>query len=197
MTIFAEHYQRNSWGCSESVSGEGSTLDQTAAIRAALPQLIKDFQIQTMLDIPCGDFNWMKLLDLPIQYLGADVVEDIVAENKRRFGNHSRSFTRLDLTGDTLPKVDLIFCRDCLFHFSFEHISSALGNMKRSGSRFLLTTTNTQLRQNRDIVTGEFRRLNLQIPPFSLPAPLVIIDEQCPNPDKPDKCMGLWRISEL
>ena len=115
MTIFAEHYQRNSWGCSESVSGEGSTLDQTAAIRAALPQLIKDFQIQTMLDIPCGDFNWMKLLDLPIQYLGADVVEDIVAENKRRFGNHSRSFTRLDLTGDTLPKVDLIFCRDLIY----------------------------------------------------------------------------------
>jgi hypothetical protein len=197
MTIFVEHYQENSWGCSESVSGEGSTLDQTVAIRVALPQVIKDFQIQTMLDIPCGDFNWMKLLDLPVHYIGADVVENIVVENQKRFGNHSRSFTKLDLTGDTLPKVDLIFCRDCLFHFSYNHIFSALSHIKRSCSRYLLTTTNTQLHQNKNIVTGEFRRLNLQISPFSLPAPLLIIDEKCPNPDKPDKCMGLWRICDL
>jgi hypothetical protein len=197
MTVFKEHYVRNTWGCSESVSGEGSTLEQTAAIRGTLPQLIKDFRIQTMLDIPCGDFHWMKLLDLPVQYIGGDVVGEIVAEDERRFANHARSFTKLDLTVDALPKVDLIFCRDCLFHFSYSDIFSALGNVKRSGSRYIMTTTNTQLEQNKNIVTGEFRRLNLQIAPFSLPAPLLIIDEKCPNPDKPDKCMGLWRICDL
>ena len=67
MMVFKQHYQRNTWGCSESLSGEGSTLDQTAAIRGALPQLIREFRIQSMLDIPCGDFNWMKMLDLTIQ----------------------------------------------------------------------------------------------------------------------------------
>jgi hypothetical protein len=197
MGVFTHHYQRNNWGCSESVSGEGSTLEQTAVIRGALPQLIKDFRIQSMLDIPCGDFNWMKLLDLPIHYIGADVVDEIVALNQRRFGKHARSFTKLDLTVDALPKVDLIFCRDCLFHFSYKHIFSALNNAKRSGSGYLLTTTNTQLKQNKNIVTGEFRRLNLQISPFSLPTPLLLINEKCPNPDKPDKSMGLWRISDL
>ena len=130
--VFENIMALNRWSGGESRSGPGSTLSYTCNLRSQLEIFLKTYEIKTFFDAPCGDFNWMKLLDLPIQYLGADVVEDIVAENKRRFGNHSRSFTRLDLTGDTLPKVDLIFCRDCLFHFSFEHISSALGNMKRS-----------------------------------------------------------------
>jgi hypothetical protein len=139
----------------------------------------------------------MKLLELPVQYTGADVVEELVAENRSQFGNHSRSFTRLDLTSDTLPKVDLVFCRDCLFHFSYADILRAIKNAKRSGSTYLLTTTNTQLEQNKNIVTGEFRRLNLQIAPISLPTPLLLIDEKCPTVGIPDKHMGLWRLSDL
>ena len=197
MAIFTEHYRRNGWGNGESVSGEGSTVEQTAVIRAALPNIVRDFQIQTMLDIPCGDFNWMKLLELPVQYTGADIVAEIVAENQRRFGNPARAFARLDLTADALPAADLILCRDCLFHLSYDHVSKALANIKRSGSGFLLTTTNTRLARNKNIVTGEWRRLNLRLPPFSLPAPLLLIDEKCPNPASPDKHIGLWRISDL
>lgn len=197
MAVFTEHYQKNGWGCGESVSGEGSTIEQTAVIRESLPNIIRDFQIESLLDIPCGDFNWMKLLELPVRYTGADIVGEIIAKNQRRFGNFARSFVRLDLTVDALPTADLILCRDCLFHLSYNHISQALSNIKRSGSRFLLTTTNTRLNQNKNIVTGEWRRLNLQLPPFSLPTPLLLIDEKCPNTASPDKHLGLWRISDL
>lgn len=197
MAVFTEHFRENGWGSDESVSGEGSTVEQTAAIRAALPDIIRDHQIRTMLDIPCGDFNWMKLLALPVTYTGADIVDEIVAMNQSRFSSPSRSFVTLDLTVERLPDVDLILCRDCLFHFSFQHVAAALANIKASGARFLLTTTNTQLDRNRDIVTGEWRRLNLQLPPFSLPEPILLIDEKCPNPLSPDKHLGLWRVSEL
>lgn len=137
------------------------------------------------------------MLDLPVAYIGADVVDEIIAENQEKFCSDKRSFVKLDLTTGPLPQVDLILCRDCLFHFSFEHIFKALDQIKRSGSTYLLTTTNTRLERNRDIVTGEWRRLNLEAPPFSLPKPLMLLDEKCPNPASPDKQMGLWRISEL
>ena len=194
MAVFTEHYRKNGWGCGESVSGEGSTVEQTACVRQVLPKIVKDFEIRSMLDIPCGDFNWMRILDLPVKYIGADIVERIVTTNQQRYSTPLRSFLRLDLTCDKLPLVDLILCRDCLFHFSFAHASKALVNIKRCGARFLLTTTNTRLQQNRDIVTGEWRRLNLQLPPFSLPRPLMLIDEKCPNPASQDKHLGLWRI---
>jgi hypothetical protein len=46
-----------------------------------------------------------------------------------------------DLTRDPLPKVDLVLCRDCLVHLSFDDIYESLDNLRRSGSMLLLTTT--------------------------------------------------------
>jgi hypothetical protein len=43
---------------------------------------------------------------------------------------------RLDLTGDPLPRVDVVLCRDCLVHLSFQNIFRAFANLRRSGSRY-------------------------------------------------------------
>lgn len=102
--------------------------------------------------------------------------------NRKKYAPGNRSFVKLNLTRDELPKVDLLLCRDCLFHFRKKDIFLALDRIKRSGSTYLLTPINMGVTQNRDIVTGEFRRLNLQIPPFSFPKPLLLINENCPNP---------------
>ena len=190
--VFREHYQTNAWGSSESVSGTGSTVDQTTTVRTILPQIIRSYAVSTILDIPCGDFNWMQLVDLPARYIGADIVGELISENERRFSNHARSFIKVDLIADPFPPSDLILCRDCLPHLSFGHISRALSNIKHSGARFLLTTTNPLIERNRDIVSGEWRWLNLEMPPFSLPRPLMLIEE-----DVPGKCLGLWQISDL
>ena len=198
MAVFTEHYRENSWGDDESVSGRGSRVDSTVAIRAAMPALIEDLKIQTLLDIPCGDFNWMRLLDLPVRYIGADVVQELVAENQRRFGSARRFFLKLDLTADPLPEADLILCRDCFIHLSFDDISRALANIKRSKARFLLVTNHHDLDQNEDIVTGEWRRVNLQRPPFSFPKPLMQISEQRSGKEVTyDKSLALWEISAL
>jgi hypothetical protein len=198
MDVFTMHFREGRYWCSdESRSGEGSTLKQTEVIRAEFPRLVATYQLQSVLDIPCGDFNWMRTVDLNIPYTGADIVDDIVRANQQKYACGNRSFVKLNLTRDELPKVDLLLCRDCLFHFSYKDIFLALDRIKRSGSTYLLTTTNTGVSQNRDIVTGEFRRLNLQIPPFSFPKPLLLINENCPNPKIPDKHVGLWRIADL
>jgi hypothetical protein len=195
--VFSDHYTDNGWGNPESRSGEGSTLQATEAVRAALPKLISDYNIATVLDIPCGDFNWMSRLDLPVAYIGADIVAEIVAANHRAHGSDSRSFLQLDLAVDDLPPADLILCRDCLVHFSYQHILAALANIRRSRAKFLLTTTHIGVERNKDIVTGEWRGLNLQAAPFFFPKPLLLIDERSTNPAARDKRLGLWRVADI
>lgn len=68
----------------------------------------------------------------------------------------------------------------------------ALKSIRESGSRYLLTTTFPG--KNRDIVTGQWRKLNLQADPFNLPAPLKLFSEQCTEPGGEDKALGLWAL---
>jgi len=194
--VFTRIYRRNLWSDGESRSGSGSTLESTKAIRRQLPFLLRDLGAKSLLDIPCGDFNWMKEVDLTgIQYTGADIVEEIVACNQQRFGRSDRSFAKLDLERDQLPRVDLILCRDCLFHLSISDIAAALGKISASRSIYLLTTTYDHPGPNKDIVTGSWRRLNLQAQPFLFSAPLQIIDDDSDVSGL--KKLALWRIRDL
>lgn len=198
--IFTRFYKKNHWGSADSRSGPGSDLSQTRVLISTLPVIFREFNISSMLDIPCGDFFWMKEVDLKgIAYHGADIVAPLIDENKRLYHDKNLHFSKLNLLTDNLPPVSLIFCRDCLVHFSYKDIQTALRNMIQSNSEYLLTTTFDSRTQNSDIITGEWRPLNLQAPPFGFPAPLFLLDEQCTEGDGiyTDKKMGLWRISDL
>ena len=200
-SIFDGIYRRRAWGGTESHSGRGSTLSETAAIRQALPQLVAEFDIHSMLDIPCGDGNWMSHVEMDLQsYIGADVVGDLLANCRAKWGACTTArtkFIQLNVISDPLPPVDLIFCRECIVHFSFADAFTAFENIKASGSRYLLTTTYPG-RQNCDIATGEWRPDNLQAKPFEFPLPFRLINEKSVDPPgNSDKSMGLWRISDL
>lgn len=197
--VFTDHYESNYWDSEESVSGPGSTEAETRRVREALPRLVAERGIASMLDLPCGDFHWMRTVDLGgVSYIGADVVKPLIERNQATYGSATRRFEHLDLTGDTLPTVDLVFCRDCLFHLSFAQVSAALANIRKSGSRYLLTTTHPANETNVDIKTGDFRPLNLTRWPFRLPEPIELIYER---PDAGfadvDKALGLWRVADL
>ncbi|MDZ7638413.1 MAG: class I SAM-dependent methyltransferase [Bryobacterales bacterium] len=197
---FAHIYQTNLWGSDESVSGSGSAFDQTAAIRAQLPVLLSEVQAASILDLPCGDFGWMRNVDLnSLAYIGGDIVPDLIARHEREFGGENRRFAVLDLTQDSLPQVDLVFCRDCLVHLSFANVWSAIRNLRASGSRWLLTTTFPEHLQNAEIEDGDWRLLNLEGAPFYFPPPVALLNEGCTEHEGAfaDKSLGLWRIEEL
>jgi hypothetical protein len=197
---FKQIYQTNLWNGVGSVSGNGSNLIQTMEIARHLPILIKEYKIKTILDIPCGDFNWMSRIDLDInEYIGADIVEDIIIKNLQTYDHKKYRFLNLDLTRDDLPKVDLIFCRDCLVHFSYEDIYLAFKNIKKCGCKYILTTTFTGFPSNHDIVTGDWRPLNLELSPFNLPEPIEVLNEKCTEGDGEfaDKSLGLWLIEKF
>lgn len=199
--IFSRMYERNSWGSPESISGSGSDLAQTRAIRRALAGLVAELGIRSMLDAPCGDYNWMRHVPVRLdQYIGADIVPGLIAENARRYGNATRRFRVLDVCSDELPAVDLILCRDCLVHLPLEAACAALENFARSGSRYLLATTYPGLvRKNKPLlVTGNWRPLDLALPPFCLGEPLRLICEECTEPDDfPEKSLGLWDLARV
>jgi hypothetical protein len=54
---FKKIFANNEWGGSESRSGTGSSLDITKRLRMELPFLFLKYDIKSILDIPCGDFN--------------------------------------------------------------------------------------------------------------------------------------------
>lgn len=198
--VFSGYYKKNVWGDNDSYSGTGSNLSQTTVIRQEIPVLIRQFGCHSLLDIPCGDFYWMNHTNLTIaEYTGGDIVEELVKQNKARYSSPTRKFVKLNLIVDPLPKVDLILCRDCLVHFSYEDIGRALKNMQSSGSHYLLTTTFVDRNQNIDIPTGSWRPLNLQVDPFNFPVPLYTINEQCTENGGMyhDKHLNLWRLADL
>jgi hypothetical protein len=174
-------------------------MKQTERVRAILPKLLEELQIKSMLDIPCGDFNWMKEVNLgSCYYTGADIVHEIISNNKSKYATPGREFIWADITSSLLPRSDLLLCRDCLVHFSYCDIGRAITNIIRSGSKFLLTTTFPS-RTNEDINTGLWRPINLEAPPFSFPKPMQLINENCSeeNGRYYDKSLGLWKISDL
>lgn len=195
--VFEDIYERKKWS-GDSFSGPGSDLDETAVVRKSLVDIIDRYNIESILDIPCGDWFWMKHVDLSgVRYTGGDIVGQIIRENQK-FSSQNISFRSLNLLEDNLPVHDLILCRDCLVHFSYEDIRKALRNLVKSGSKYLLTTTFPNHR-NYDIVTGNWRPLNLEQPPLALPKPILIINEDCKtrNGRYKDKSLALWDLQEL
>jgi SAM-dependent methyltransferase len=198
---FERIHETNLWGADNSVSGVGSELEATAAIRERLPRLLKELGVRSMLDAPCGDHRWMARLEFELdRYVGMDIVPSIVQSLQERYKNDARrSFVLADLTRDPLPRCDLILSRDCLVHFSFATLQRALRNLKASGAVWLLTTTFPELARNDDIEDADWRPLNFEMAPFNWPAPVEVINERCTEAGGAyaDKSLALWRLSDL
>jgi hypothetical protein len=200
VTIFRDIYRRHHWSASHSPSGPGAAPEQTTELRRALPALLTELAVRTLLDLPCGDYSWMRTIGLSgIRYIGADLLPEIVQSLAAEFGGPRREFLVLDLTRDRLPRADLLLCRDCLVHLSYADIRRALANVARSGIPYLLATTFPAGDANEDIVTGDWRVLDLEGAPFHLPPPERILNEGCTEGDGAfaDKSLGLWRVAEL
>lgn len=186
----------------ESKSGAGSNLLETEVIRRELPLLVKQFGVRTFLDAPCGDWYWMRAVDLGVEnYIGADIVEELIAINTKNFGGVGHEFRCLDLAADPLPRADMIFSRDCLVHLRYADALRVLANFRRSGATYLLTTTfpNTQSNVELSGAAKFWRPLNLEHAPFNFPRPIMYINENCKeNGGKySDKSLGLWELQNI
>ena len=195
--VFRDIFTFNRWNDAESASGVGSSSRYTLNLRRRLPRLLRRYRVRTILDVPCGDFAWMKQipLDAETRYIGGDILGELVGRLQRDYAAPNRRFERLDVIASPLPRADLLICRDCFIHLSNADVLAALDNILAADISYLLTTTYRFGRINADIVTGQFRVINLEAPPFSLPAPIeTIVDYVYPFPPRR---LALWSRAQL
>jgi hypothetical protein len=198
--IFTTIYKYKLWGNDESISGPGSSLKYTENLRKELPKIVGDYSIKSIFDAPCGDFYWMKhvLRDIDVDYIGGDIVRPLIASLNAKHKSARTKFIQVDIIKDEFPEVDLMICRDCLPHLSFQEAKKVLENFMASGTQFLLTTThdNKDGSPNADIEVGGFRLIDLFSSPYCFPAnPLAWIDDWIPPHPKRQLC--LWNKEQV
>jgi hypothetical protein len=193
--------QTNLWGAATSASGIGSETAATAAVRAALPNLLQRLEARSLLDAPCGDARWIMDCIGNLDYIGVDIVPSLTAANSHRAerGEITGRFLTADISRDALPQADVILCRDCLVHLSSDNIHRAVARFRESGAQWLLATTFPEWGDNSDCEDGDWRALNMQHAPFGWPTPAELINERCVEGDGGwrDKSLGLWHIADL
>jgi len=172
--IFDNIYKNNIWnmGQNESKSGLGSTDEYTINIRNKLINFIKEKQINKLLDTSCGDWNWMKNIknDIP-NYLGLDIVKDIVDKNNELYSNNNIKFIHTDFLSYIKTQkdksIDLILCRHTLEHLPTEYNIEFLKECKRVCKYLFVTGYNNLSKTNSELPDSIYRPINLKLPPYS------------------------------
>ncbi len=194
---FEDIYKKGVWSYGRDdvpSSGEGSSLAATEALRAQLPGLLRALDAKLLLDVGCGDFTWISQIDLPCDYIGADIVPSLIEVNAARYASPSRTFLVADAVTQALPNANVVLCREVLFHLSFSDAKAALRNILNTGCSHLLVTSDSDTLFNADIESGDFRLLNLRRRPFGFPIPVRTVDDSAVSKGR---FIGVWEAAAI
>jgi SAM-dependent methyltransferase len=118
----------------------------------------------TVCDLGCGDFNVGKeLVKYTAKYVAVDIVEDLIAYNKKNFKQDNLEFQCLDIAVDDLPSVDCVLLRQVLQHLSNAEIERILH--KLTAFEYVILTEHLpegDFIPNIDIISGQGIRLKKQ-----------------------------------
>jgi hypothetical protein len=84
------------WGPGGGGSGDGSDQAYTANVRQQILNIIRRYNISSMLDSSCGSMHWMPLVleeaeksQPGFRFVGTDVVCMLIDQHKQTFVNHT------------------------------------------------------------------------------------------------------------
>ena len=172
-TAFTEIYNRNVWG---SGSGHGSAPSVTAPYRAYLEQYVRENAVDTIVDLGCGDWQFSRLIDWNgAKYVGLDIVASVIEANRRQFTTNNVSFEVASESLADLPVADLLLVKDVLQHWSTNEVKRFLSEVLPKYRTTLITNcVEPRSRVNAEIEDGDFRPLDLRLPPYELRAERVL-----------------------
>jgi hypothetical protein len=187
-----------------SPNGPGASLSLTENLRAELPKLWARHNIKSVCDVACGDWNWLRYVDLSgiTNYFGWDIDPELITRCQHRVGKlltpdgykdggggwpkpfpHTWFEVR-NIIDTNFPNVDCILARHILMHLPNDYISAVLERMKESHAKYLLTSNFRQA--TNDFVYDPTRYawigymehpVNLEEPPFNLEGRIEAIQE--------------------
>lgn len=159
----------------ESLSGPGSSKHQAIDVINFLQDSISKYGFKKIIDLGCGDWNWMEDVNLHgAEYLGIDCDDEMIQQNSTKYGSDKVKFQVGDIFSIDIPDVDLVICRDVLFHVRQELALSLIDKLKEIDDLFLLSTSynkqdvNTGIQKYCDIEDWGYYQINLLKHPFNL-----------------------------
>ena len=174
--IFQYIYKNDKWGyiryeaaSCDFYSGPGSYADELINPYVSLvKKLVSEKKIKTIADLGCGDFNvGSRIASLVDNYIGCDIVPELIERNKKKFGNDRCNFVCLDIVKDDLPAADLCLIREVFQHLGNKEVMRVLPKLRQY--RFVLVTETIKISEegsNKDIPHGLYRGVSLEYPPF-------------------------------
>lgn len=186
--IFTDIYKNNTWGGAPGTfySGDGTHSSNAKIYIDNIADFIKKHHIRSVLDIGCGDFRIMsKILEkVEVDYTGADLVEDMLAHHREKYGNEKTRFVVLNAIKDELPQAELVTIRQVLQHLSNAQIQEILN--KLSAFKYVIITehmlTSDNVVPNLDKIPGPHIRTRvlssvfIDKPPFNVKNPKVLFE---------------------
>lgn len=121
-------------------------------------------EINSVLEIQCGNYSQMKNFNIKDNYIGVNIDNDIIEENKQRFRyDKNKLFIQLDPINEPLPKTDLLFCNNILQYLPIDYIWLLLENFRDSEAKYLAI----------NYCYNKIKTLSEE--PFYLPLPVCIV----------------------
>ncbi len=166
---FEAIYADNRWGFG---SGEGSLPIHNGAYIETIQAFVREHRIQKVVDLGCGDWQFSKLIDWSgVEYHGFDIADSVISRNREAFGADNINFHYFGGDFGELPDADLLLVKDVLQHWSNDTVARFLPIANRFRYSIITNCVNPKgPTENKDIEDGEFRRLDIRLPPFNVAA---------------------------
>lgn len=163
-TIFNEIYTTDFW---TGGSGPGSYVENVKEWTSLINAFVKDKNVTSVLDLGCGDGQFLHLLDFNhLSYTGVDVSDVAIAKNKSTEKPANFTFINEDLSTLEYPQVDLILVKDVLQHLPYQAIETILNKIKSSCKYALFCEDFGE--EEKDIEAGKYRPINLLSNKFNI-----------------------------
>ena len=170
--IFKNIYEKQLWNNGNPfipLSGPGSSLENTKKCSKMLNEFIYNNNCKSVLDLGCGDLNWISKTqffnDSNIKYTGIDVVESLITSHLKKYSQ--KLFFCKDITmNKDFDNADIIIIRDVIFHLKNEEILSIFNNIKHKFKFLLITSCKNEINSDK-FDKWHFSQKNINIEPFN------------------------------
>lgn len=187
MINFMKIYENNLWG---KGSGNGSSICFAAHSIIMLKVMLELLGVDILIDLPCGDQQWIYLLrdELPdLKYIGVDIVPGVIQYNIENFSKSGQiEFFLNDLETPEVfnlikkkskiwneNSIVAVLTRHTLEHNTLKVSYDYLNSLKKAPINFFIGTNQWNVEKNVDIMPGEYTPRNYYMEPYNLPRGIV------------------------